>query len=510
MFKQAFFVKHDTRETLKEPALSSSRNLIQIAILALIYRAQHPIMKRLITTLLLINCVCFLYAQNNKNDSLKRLIAATRSNEDKVLLTAKLAHNYVYYKPDTAFLLVKNGLIIAKKTDFLQGEAACYKVMGEALEGMGDYPGAMNAYLKHLRIAETLNMQFDIAKAFLNIGYLYEDQDEYRLSVNYKLRAKNVIDAITDKSMANYDLTRDVILIDIGYGYYNLNMLDSALTYEQDGYELALKIHNDDNMGDILQNLGLIQEKYNNKPLAITYYRMSVQKSEAVGDSTTLTDTYIRLADFYKTSQKTDSCIFYADKALATAKSALYIKGVLDASTILANIYGLSNKSLAYDYLKTATTAKDSLFNKEKVKQLQNLKFEEQNREQEVSEIKAQQAEERKNNLQLTAIALFIPVFFLIALVLSKIKIHHRVIEYMSVLSILFLFEFITLLLHPMIGEFTNHTPVVEFVIFVCFAGIMVPMHHRLTHWLTERLSHVQKWGKNHLPEVPKKTEEHI
>jgi len=467
-------------------------------------------MKRLLTTILISCICCYANAQYNSIDSLKHLLALSKSDTTSILLKAKLANSYLYYKPDSSLLLAKTALIFAEKIDFTKGEARCYKQIGDAEEQMGNYPAAMKAYLKHLKIAEQLNMQLEISQALINIGILYQDQDEYKQAINYTLKAKAVIDGMknTDK-IKGFELNKIVIFLNAGFYYYKIDQLDPALIYEQDAYELSLKIHNNDNLGSILQNLGLIQDKYNNHTLAITYYRMSAQSSASIKDYSTLTDTYMIMADFYKT-QKSDSSIFYAKKALSTAQSVLYTKVILDASTLLAAIYETTDKKAAYDYLKIATIAKDSLFNQEKVKQLQNLKFEEQVREQEVAELKAQQEQEHKDNLQLSAIALFIPVFFLVLLFLSKVKIHHRIIEFMSVLSILFLFEFVTLLLHPLISKYTHHTPVIEFLGFVVVAAILVPMHHRFNHWLIQRLTDMRKWELHHHDhkEIKKVTED--
>ena len=59
----------------------------------------------------------------------------------------------------------------------------------------------------------------------------------------------------------------------------------------------------------------------------------------------------------------------------------------------------------------------------------------------------------------------------------------------MGVLSLLFLFEFLTLLLHPVIVEFTHHTPIFELLIFVAIAALLVPAHHRLEHILLKKLT---------------------
>ncbi len=458
-------------------------------------------MKKLLLVLSLLNCVCGIYAQQKKIDSLRHLISISKADTSTVFFKCELADIYLNNKPDSSFLLAQEGLTQSKKKNFLKGQIWCDREIGEAKQQMGNYPGAMQDYLQYFQIAEKLNSQYDIAAALINIGFLYREQGDYSQAIKYTLKAKNVIENIPNyKKIDYYQELYDSALTNAGFFYYKNNQLDSALVYEQSAFELALKIHADDYMGNILLHMGLINEKLNNKSLAITYYRMSLQKSEAVANYTTLTDAYLSIGNFYNLTGQPDSSIFFYKNALKTAKTALYPKGILDASTNLANLYGKTDKGLAYDYLQTAAIAKDSLFNQEKVKQLQKLKFEEQVREQEIAELKTQREEERKNNLQLSLIALFIPVFFLVSLLLGKIKVHHRIIEFMSVLSILFLFEFFTLLIDPIVRRFSSNTPLIEFLIFVCLAAIMVPTHHHLTTWLKIRLTNLQKWEKHHLP----------
>ena len=67
-------------------------------------------------------------------------------------------------------------------------------------------------------------------------------------------------------------------------------------------------------------------------------------------------------------------------------------------------------------------------------------------------------------------------------------------IDFMGVLSLLLAFEFITLLIHPLIEKFTNHAPVLELIILVVLAAILIPLHHQLTRWLKAKLSgHVKQ-----------------
>ncbi len=133
------------------------------------------------------------------------------------------------------------------------------------------------------------------------------------------------------------------------------------------------------------------------------------------------------------------------------------------------------------------------LFNAEKIKQVQNLSFNEASRQQEIAEEKRIESENRIINLQLIGIAIFIPSFFLLLLVLSKSKTNRKVIEYMGVLSLLLVFEFLTLFIHPFVMHISNHLPIIELVILVSLAAVLVPMHHQLTHWLREKLVHAHE-----------------
>src|SRR5258708_1186835 len=113
-------------------------------------------MKRLLIILLVLITALHAHAQYKKIDSLKKLVAVSKSDTTTILLTDELAHCYLYYKPDSTLLLAKISLSLAKKVKFIKGEGRSYKQLGDALEQMGNYPGAMNAYLQHLHIAQQL------------------------------------------------------------------------------------------------------------------------------------------------------------------------------------------------------------------------------------------------------------------------------------------------------------------------------------------------------------------
>jgi hypothetical protein len=227
--------------------------------------------------------------------------------------------------------------------------------------------------------------------------------------------------------------------------------------------------------------------------LALDYYRLSLLYAKQQNDQSNLADTYNSMALLYKNGGRIDSCIFYAQKALDAGQIAKYPVAIYNAGNLLTQIYQGKNEHLELLYLKIAMTAKDSMFNIEKVKQVQLLSFNEATRQEEIIEEKTRESEERIINLQLIGIAIFIPFFFLALLALSKSRTHHKVIEFMSVISLLLVFEFISLFIHPFIQNISNHSPILELLILVIIAAILVPLHHKLTDWMRDKLVHLPK-----------------
>jgi hypothetical protein len=59
----------------------------------------------------------------------------------------------------------------------------------------------------------------------------------------------------------------------------------------------------------------------------------------------------------------------------------------------------------------------------------------------------------------------------------------------LGIISLLSVFEFLTLLLHPLVADFTHHVPVLELLLFVIIAAGIIPLHHKLEHLLIEKLT---------------------
>ncbi len=441
-----------------------------------------------------------LFAQKDVLNSVRLRLSKSTSDTTRVELLRKMSRQIQTRRPDSALWYARQGLLLARKIYFKKGEADCLNRMGVVLWKNGKYAQALSNIISSLKIREELNDRLGQLISLNDIGIIYTDQNEYAKALWYHFKAKNIAESIHAKRNLS------IILSNIGNCYIKLGKTDSALDYEMRAYEIQHAINDQAALPNTLSILGDINLKMGHQALAIDYYRLSVVSAIKNNDQTELVDTYNSIAGLYSKFGKADSAIYYATRALDTAKAGMYPLGIYNASYLLTHIYQGKNEHLEMVYLKIAMAARDTLFNAEKIKQVQILSFNEAARQQEIAEEKHREAEQRIINLQLIGIAIFIPFFFLVLLLLSKRRTHRRVIDFMSGLSLLLVFEFITLFIHPFVQRISNHLPVLELGILVSLAAVLVPMHHKATHWLREKLVHLAAHHPVHHTEVkPKK-----
>jgi DMSO/TMAO reductase YedYZ heme-binding membrane subunit len=98
-------------------------------------------------------------------------------------------------------------------------------------------------------------------------------------------------------------------------------------------------------------------------------------------------------------------------------------------------------------------------------------------------------AEKRKKDLQYAAIAIGIIGFTILFLLLShSVIVNAKLIGFAGIVGLLVVFEFINLLLHPYLMHVTNESPFLMLLALVCIAALLVPVHHYLQKWITQKL----------------------
>jgi tetratricopeptide (TPR) repeat protein len=283
----------------------------------------------------------------------------------------------------------------------------------------------------------------------------------------------------------------------IGNTYLNkLQQYDSALAYLQRAYEITQglirvgKLTFASNVA-VPTSLGFTFMKLNNPTLALAYFRVALQTGMAGHDG--LDRVYEGLATFFKEAHDLDSSFYYATRLYQLSQVPtrnFAMRRQATASNLLYQIYkerGNADSALKYhEIYKAASDSENSIAQAQKVESLLSL---EKERQAALGLKKKKEEEARKHNLQYSAIALGMVALLIGFLVLShSILANQKLIRFLGIVSLLIVFEFLNLLLHPWLGQVTHESPLLMLLIMVAMAAVLVPMHHRLEHWITHKL----------------------
>lgn len=238
-------------------------------------------------------------------------------------------------------------------------------------------------------------------------------------------------------------------------------------------------------------NLGNIYYKMGELDIALGYYRAAMQNMMRDNFYYGMAETALGLAKVYQKKGINDSVLYYAQMSFNVSRKANLVGDVLRISTFLADYFkSRKNADSAYKYLEIVVATKDTLYSTERTNQVQNLLIEERLRQQKIEADKAMQKAEREQNIQYAIIAITLLSFLILFLVLSRsIIVNEKWIKYMGVLGLLLVFEFVNLVLHPVLAEITHHSPVWMLLFMVAIAAILIPMHHRVEHFIRHRLT---------------------
>lgn len=440
-----------------------------------------------------VNCA----GQKNITDSLVKILSNEKTDTVRLNILNQIADACINYNPDSALLLSKNVLNVARQIKYHKAEKMALKILANTFIKIGNYPKAMEAHLDALKIAEKENNSRGMAVAYINIGSVYIYQEQYKEGLPYYLKADSIIKINNITDLKYYTQ------LNIGDVYDRLNLPDSSFKYFSGSLAIAEETKDGDFIGTSKIGLGHAYRKMNNFAAALQNYREALPLLKEANDEDMICEATLGLAQLFEEQKKMDSAGYYAAGSYYLAKKDGFQSRQLDAAEFLTDYYRQTNNiDSAFAYINSMQALKDSIESKEKVRQLQILSTNEHLRQIELEQARANAQKERKQQLQLLFIGIFIPAIFLITLLLSRIRIHIRVVKLMGILSLLILFEYLTLWLHPAVLEFTNHTPVFEILIFVCIAALLVPAHHRIEHWLINKLVHHNKSGEEQLKKM--------
>jgi two-component system NtrC family sensor kinase len=285
------------------------------------------------------------------------------------------------HAPDSAFVYAQQGVLLAKKLKFPEGEGLCLLTLAKMFMNIGNYSKALETAFQSLAILEGLKIQSEISINLYFIAQIFNLQGDYRQCLLYNFRAKSIAEAMGEKQ------TLVKILGNTGLAYEKLNQLDSALSYARQSYMLCDTPKDEFVIAGSANLVGDVYRLSGNLNEAMKFYRLSIGYSQKVNDNLTTSEATLGIAKVFERKNKADSCVFYGKQSFAIGKSGGFVLQVLNACNFLSDYYrSKGNFDSAFVYQQLGISAKDSIFSLQKIMQFQNISFSEQMRQQEIKE----------------------------------------------------------------------------------------------------------------------------
>ncbi|NOT92273.1 tetratricopeptide repeat protein [Ferruginibacter sp.] len=441
-------------------------------------------MKKIITLFCFVASMQTAFAQKTNVDSILQKVAIEKNEDKKFDLFISMIGTEINNNPQWC---IETGLKIlnqSKNENSAVEKTVAYSFLGQGYRLLGNPIKGLDYHLKAIATAEKTNNLSLLAFAENQTGHIYRDREEYDKA------AKIYLSSAAHADKGNNEQIKAWAPSNLGAVYLATNNLDSSLMYSQRAYEIFVRLKTiDKNSGYLFTNLGGVHSKLGNAQLAVSYFNMSINQYQGSSNIRYLNLLYNGLAEHYQRFKQTDSCVFYAKKAIAAVNNTSLFYLSSKPAKLLADIYEKTNCDSTLKYAKILKTANDSLTSNKTNQQILLMTFEEDLRQQEVAAEKIKADDERQQNIQYALIALGIIILLSLYLLLSRSFITNtKLIEFFGVLALLIVFEFLNLLLHPFLERVTHHSPVLMLLALVCIAALLVPLHHKVEHWATKKL----------------------
>jgi two-component system, NtrC family, sensor kinase len=272
-----------------------------------------------------------------------------------------------YTNPDSTIHLARQGLLLAQKIGYKEGEYRCKISIGINAWALGDYSTAIKMGYEVLPNLERSPRSelYQLAHWVLMNGY--RDLGDYKQSLAITFELLRQLEQLEDC------MNCGIVNAAIGSDYYGLSDYDSAMYY----FHKAMTYEMDPgSLGWTLLMVGRTLDKLNDDSAALKYLHTGMRELKKSKNLKDLAGMYNSLASLYEKVDQPDSAIRYARDALSLSAGRKFNKELADAYVILSTIYQSIDNHDALRYYKLAVATKDSLYNQEKQRQITSLRFE--------------------------------------------------------------------------------------------------------------------------------------
>ena len=355
-------------------------------------------------------------------DSLKTEIAKATADTTKINLLNEIAHEYVSNDSTLAHQNAAEALALAKKIKYKKGEMNSYSVLGLILYYSSNYDQALEYHQMAKKMAEELGDKSRLAVALNNIGLIYDDKADYNKALKYYMESLALVED-TEKGKWQMGST----LNNIALIYQIQKKYDEALEFHNRSLAIKKEINNQKGIGSSLHNIGLVYKLKGELEKSLEYYSLALKVRRENNDDNGTALTLNNIGSVYEDQKLFDKAFICFEESLAIRKKlkdryglaislysmgsnhcsrnlfakgfeyynqALQISKEIGSKDLISRGYEMMafayesqhNYQKAYEYQGLLMNMKDSIFNAESSRQMNELqtKYESEKKQKEI------------------------------------------------------------------------------------------------------------------------------
>ena len=273
-------------------------------------------------------------------------------------------------------------------------------------------------------IYEFIKYNAGIAEARLMLQGSYRDIGDYQQSLMHAFAGEKIAESNDIKGNLDFPGKHlaPLFLAEIGGTYVQMKKLDSALIYTQKSIDKN-ELFNGAQWNFPIYLLATIQNMQGNYKLALENYRRALPlaaQNEIFPDTLQI---FSGMSTLFKNIGYLDSAIHYASIVTRSTNPELEIQVLLKSEINLAEAYKLKgNNDSALKYVELSHALEDSIFSKDKDRQIQRFAFTQQLKQQEIATAQTKY----KNKVQVYVLLAGLLGFILIAIILWRSNSHKQ------------------------------------------------------------------------------------
>ena len=459
-----------------------------------------PMMRALVLMLTLAACDC-AHAQklgiDPRYDSLDTRHDKSRPVLERFWITSNHAWACYYAGNRTkATSVAMDALELAEAIGVDTLAAETYLILGNA----SDAQSALKYFYRARALAETAGSAEYVGVADKEIAVVHKILEDYPRCL-----------VLLQKAIMN---VRSVQEVNRTYCHFSdcyrlMGQADSALYFAQRSNIIDQPSDDPYGYARSFYLLGAAYAAKGDRVLADVHFTRAIDVADSFDVAIPLVQALVGRGRMHLEMQDPAGAITDGQRGLAVCREVGAMHLTVTTADLLRAAYKAQGRlDSAFYYSELKALFNDSLRSTVNLNKLQDMAFEQELKERDEAKEKAEAAADRSRNIQYGIIALITITLIIFLLLLSRSSVvGARAIKNLSLVALLLVFEFLNLLLHPLLDRITDHSPLLMLLAMVCIAGLLIPLHHRMEHLITNML--VSKNNRVRL-EAAKKTIEEL